>query len=369
MPSRSRSRGRRTLTPYGRTIPRSLSRAASLISNYGPQAMAGVEAARRLYALSRSRSRGRSGSSRTATRSTTRSGQGQHQTLVGTASNYKYSHKRSKWWKIREAIFNRSEFKDVVTVRVSAENGTQGAHENLDFDNTTLGQMRASIYASLPNTAGESVSSTSTFNTRKIMVESVDKKYTISNAENCAVYFKIYELSCIRDTNESPAAAWTTGLGLQQGTVAQGGTALLSESRLDVGNHPYQSENFKSFWKIRHTTNVALNPGQIHTHYHRGRPNYTFNSDRLNGTGNLYLAKLTHGTLIVAYGGPVHNAGETLISTADVALDLICLKRYVFRSAEVTQRLTMTRQRLDRTTTGWLHTEGNDVIVDATEDN
>lgn len=356
MPKRSPRRRRHTPLSVARNI-----------WNVGTSIHSGVQAANALKrALSRTQTHTRT--------STTRHGTRQVPTLTGTKSNYKYSHAPSKTFKIRKAVSAPYQFSDASGFRVvGTTHGRQTFFNDMDF---TRAQFQDMANTAWNTTAGETLPAGSTFanNNLKVLVEGISKRYTFSNAENVVVFVKLYDLSCIRDTDEDPSASWSRGLLQDVGTVTQGQPAGLSLSPTTVGNSPNSSDHFRKHWKIRNVTNVQLAPGQTHVHYVRGKPNYVFDTTILNAAGaGSHMAKLTHGLMIVAYGAPVHNAHTepaepTIVTSGLTALDFVHTKSYYFRVARFNIPLKMARYNLNTSSAPMFSTNMETGATDVLED-
>lgn len=295
--------------------------------------------------------------SHTRTRTTTgtfRHGVPQIPTLTGTRSSYKYGHKPDKWFKTRRAISAPYSFHDQKAFRIFATHGRQVVSEAefLDFSDNELRAMAATIWNThaIAQPAAPSLSNAS-LHQWKFLVEGVSKRYTIANAENVVVFATLYEYSTIKDTAFSPSNHWQQGLDMQYGTPSQGSIGALSQGTVTVGAKPNASQNFRGFFRIRNVTHIQLAPGQTHVHDIYGKPNHSFNPTILSETNNEWHRKLTHGTMLVAYGAPVHTAAETgeqptIVTSGKVALDVIVTKNYYFRAAQYSAKLQMTRTQL-----------------------
>lgn len=288
----------------------------------------------------------------------------------GTKSSYRYSHKFPKSWKIRAGLARPFIFHATDAYEWRSATGLQAANYDLDFNYSTLAEMRETIYATMP-TEGAPENLTLFANTLKGLVLGIRKKHIITNMGNSNIYFTIYDISCKQDTDIAPDVAWNRA-SEEEGTLAQGqpiSTSGLLGSSL-FGTKPTDSELFKVNWKIRNRTVVVLGAGGTHVHYTTGRPNHVFNFQRLdvegeNGPGSAikpYLKGMTHGILIVQHGGPAHDSGHTIITASKSCLDIISNKAYTFKSAHFNQKLQIVKGALATTGTFMVTLEDTDQV-------
>lgn len=144
--------------------------------------------------------------------------------------------------------------------------------------------------------------------------------YTNSTSVSCTM--DLYDIVCKRDNDLiNPLAAWANGLALQTTTP---------QPYKILGAKPWQSQQFKEFFKIAKTTRVNLAPGATHKHSVVLSPNQVIR-EQLVLENNCYKG-LTHFTLAVVKGVPVSAileppppppASERLVSTAPIRIDVV----------------------------------------------
>lgn len=144
--------------------------------------------------------------------------------------------------------------------------------------------------------------------------------YTNSTSVSCTM--DLYDISVKRDNDLlNPLAAWANGMALQTTTP---------DPYKVLGAKPWQSQQFKEFFKIVKTTRVNLAPGATHKHNITLAPNQVIR-EQLVLENNCYKG-LTMFTLAVVKGVPVSAileppppppAPERLVSTAPIRIDVV----------------------------------------------
>lgn len=129
--------------------------------------------------------------------------------------------------------------------------------------------------------------------------------FRLKNQENEDAYCVIYDCVPIRDTNSPPETAWATGY-----TTALGSTTMSSSF---INAKPFQSELFKSLWRITKTTRFMLSPGAQHFHTTVARGNKVLSAEILN-SNITYLKGWSLASILVVYGGP-SDSGPTSAAT------------------------------------------------------
>jgi len=201
----------------------------------------------------------------------------------------------------------------------TALTGTQTAG---DFSQGDMGQMLNSIYGATPTNAQQ--------NTR-LYIQSVKHNFMFTNNQTNNIFVDMYDIVARRDACLTPATSYYAGL-TDQG-VSNGYNA--------INVTPFMSKQFTTYWKVVKRTSLTLGPGESHRHIVTMQLNKEWSATRMEESAQHY-AGLTHGTMLVAWGAPDHDAtGTANVSTGSVLIDLVYSRQIVF--AYTTPQIQSTR--------------------------
>lgn len=147
----------------------------------------------------------------------------------------------------------------------------------------------------------------------KLYYRSVNGVLKIVNLESLATYVTILWCKCKKNTNSSPAGAWTNGAtnermgslipGYPTVTTGVGSTAAAGYTReLHIGNMPQMYQSFRDYWQVIHREKTYLQGGdQIDFKFHFNI-NKLINRQTENESGGLYVANMSIVPLVIQYG-------------------------------------------------------------------
>lgn len=158
--------------------------------------------------------------------------------------------------------------------------------------------------------------------TRRFVLLRSQSRTTYTNSTSVSCQMDLYDIAVKRDNDLiNPLAAWANGLALQTTTP---------NPYIVLGTKPWQSQQFKEFFKIVKTTQVNLAPGASHQHTITLSPNQVIKEQMV--LENTCYKGLSFFTIAVVKGVPVSAileppppppAPERLVSTAPVRIDVV----------------------------------------------
>lgn len=160
--------------------------------------------------------------------------------------------------------------------------------------------------------------------TRRFLLQKILSNAVYTNASSASCTLDIYDCAVKFDNDLSPTAAWTNGIAME--TTLPAGTPPVSV----LGIKPWQSQQFKSFFKIIKTTHVNLAAGASHKHNISLTPNQLLKEQYI--AENLNYAGLTYLCVVVVKGVPVCDSDDVprLVSTAPIQIDTVREMSYKF---------------------------------------
>lgn len=192
----------------------------------------------------------------------------------------------------------------LADVRIAIDGTTSAG----DFSQGDVGQILNQIYGAAPTNAQK---------TTRLFFKKVTHNHMLTNNQTNTCYVDLYDIVARRDSNRTSTNAWYQGLqdqGLSVGYNA-------------INVTPFMSKDFTTNWKVLKKTSIELPPGATHRHIMTVDLNQAWNAERMQSAVSQY-AGLTHGTLIVSWGAPDHDAtGVANVSTGSVLLDVVRSKQ------------------------------------------
>lgn len=196
-----------------------------------------------------------------------------------------------------------------------------------------------------PNNTAAIVGGNSSFNTRRLMVNSVTTCVTMKNMSNVPLTITLYDVSPRKDGGGvgvtpydgfSPTAAWRNGL-IDQAVGQDLGLNQNALFETFPGATPYQSQRFCQTWIIRRKTKFMLHPGSNHKHYIKLKPAHMFNVAGF--ASQAWMRYITTALMAVVEGGVVHQTGGPLPASGPVTLspgllDYVTETQYKFTAME-----------------------------------
>lgn len=212
--------------------------------------------------------------------------------------------------------------------------GRTNVFELYTLENVAFQDMVTKLYSQQPATY-DPAGSSSTANTIQPFVSYVNDTFVFSNLEQLTTTMQIYECIAIKDSYTSAAAAWYAEGALQgenapSNNLGNNTAIVQGASTFIVGSTPFQSKQFREYWKVQKVTNIALRPGETHKHYVKNHCNVSIESDRIN-TNNKYYAGITRATLVAVTGLPIRSAATpSQVTTGAVDIGLVFERHYKY---------------------------------------
>lgn len=153
--------------------------------------------------------------------------------------------------------------------------------------------------------------------TRRFLLERVQANIVYTNASSASCTIDLYDIATKQDSDLSITNAWQNGIAME--TTLPVGTPPVAV----LGIKPWQSQQFKEFFKIVRTTHVNLAAGASHRHNISLSPNQLLKEQRI--MENVNYRGLTYFTLAVVKGVPVCDDNDIprLVSTAPITIDRV----------------------------------------------
>lgn len=165
-------------------------------------------------------------------------------------------------------------------------------------------------------------------NTAKFFLKQCKGEIMITNQTNDLVNMTLYDVVARRDSSVGyeydPVSAWENGIA----------DAGVSNGYRTVGNTPFGVPLFTTFWKVLKVTKVDLHSGGHHRHTVLIKPQRILSREIWAGTGlgsasySSCIGGVTHYTVAVCHGYPVHVTGGTSVSTAKGQIDFVSKREY-----------------------------------------
>lgn len=151
--------------------------------------------------------------------------------------------------------------------------------------------------------------------TRRFLLERVQSNIVYTNASSASCTLDLYDIAVKQDNDLTATGAWTNGIAME--------TTVTATPVNILGIKPWQSQQFKEFFKVVRTTHVNLAAGASHRHNISLAPNALLKEQRV--VENLNYRGLTYFTLAVVKGVPVcdDNDAPRLVSTAPITIDVV----------------------------------------------
>lgn len=160
-------------------------------------------------------------------------------------------------------------------------------------------------------------------NTRRFVLLRTQAQIMYTNSTTASCTMDLYDIVCKRDSDiVNPLTAWANGIAMQ--------TTTPSNPYEILGVKPWQSQQFKEFFKIARTTRVNLAPGATHKHSVTLSPNQVIREQMV--LENRCYKGLTYFTMAVVKGVPVSDvvtpdppppANPRVVSTAPIRIDVV----------------------------------------------
>lgn len=197
----------------------------------------------------------------------------------------------------------------------AALSGFQGSRFLGFMNNSDFTQILAAMPAQAP--AGNA--------TRRFLLERLQANVVYTNASSASCTLDLYDIATKLDNDLGIANAWQTGVAME--TTLPAGTPPVNV----LGVKPWQSQQFKEFFKVVRTTHVNLAAGASHRHNISLSPNIVLKEQRI--LENINYSGLSYFTLAVVKGVPVCDDGDVprLVSTAPITIDLVLERNLKYR--------------------------------------
>lgn len=249
--------------------------------------------------------------------------------LAHNMSMSKYFHGSRKTNLLGKVLkeFSHSNFNRTLPVVMNGVVGRQVVSDFVGIDEYDISQIKGIVDSKTVSsvTGGQ-------LRTQRIMLREFRYELDIKNLSTDMCRMDIYDVICRRDigydnsdsTNfrNTPARSFIEGFRDQ----VTSGTAT---DYTVVGQSPFDSKQFTSFYQVKKVTHVTIDPGGIHTHRVSGKPNFMYNDTLKEGTSSKVVAwkGLTVYTMIVAWGAPAVDATGVNVTTENAQLGIIQTKR------------------------------------------
>jgi len=181
--------------------------------------------------------------------------------------------------------------------------------------------MDASQLISMQNVA----STTVTENDVKLFVGNVKHRVVFKNQSNNVGKVTIYDIMTKRSPPtaalDDPVECWNKGF-LDLGVGAQSTV---------IDNTPFNSAEFKQYWKVNKVTTFNCEPGQQHEHTIRQGVNSYLSSTRWANSAAQSISGITSHCMIVFHGSIGHESTTNLnVTYMPMKLDWVQFKEYDF---------------------------------------
>lgn len=223
--------------------------------------------------------------------------------------------------------FSHSNFNRTVPVVMNGSVGRQVVADFVGIDEYDISQIKGIVDSkSVPAiTSGQ-------LRTQRIMLREFRYELDIKNLSTDMVRVDIYDVICRRDIgfdNTNPTTYRNTPTRcFLEGFVDQINSGALTDYTV-VGQSPFDSKQFTSFYQVKKVTHATVDPGGIHTHRVSGKPNFMYNDTLKEGTSGKVVSwkGLTVYTMIVAWGAPAVDSTGVNVTTENAQLGIIQNKR------------------------------------------
>lgn len=170
-------------------------------------------------------------------------------------------------------------------------------------------------------------------NTRRLVVEQVNAKYTFKNQTTLPIEIEIYDFVYRNDSTNilNVVDLWNGGLDNETTNAA----GSLGRLLVFPGAKPFEAVQFTSEVRVGKRTHLFLHPGSNHVHRIRYTPKYPINKSQTNWKAQ--LSGLTFGVMLVQKGGIIKD-GQA-VSYGRSMLDYICEASYKYYSVSKNRTL------------------------------
>lgn len=153
--------------------------------------------------------------------------------------------------------------------------------------------------------------------TRRMLLESYQRKSIYTNASSASCVMDIYDIVTKQDNDLDARNAWLDGVAME--TSLPAGTPPVNV----LGVKLWHSQRFNEFFKVVKKTSVNLTPGASHQHNISLKPNLILKEQRLRE--NVSYKDITYFTIVVVKGVPVCDDQDVprLVSTAPIRIDFV----------------------------------------------
>lgn len=193
------------------------------------------------------------------------------------------------------------------------------------------------------------------FKCNRYELSKMNGELLITNSSLASAYVEIYDIVCKRDSQQTvlsgggfvndPVLAWQQGIS----DIANDASNDLWRTLKAL---PFDSQVFNTWFKVVKRHHVGMPQGSTHRHTVNLDIDKILDGELLqigtanaNGSTNTYkpfnIRGLTMFTMVVAYGQPIsvpQTGGPTLVTTAQVAIDVVASTRYKYTWCQDTTR-------------------------------
>lgn len=197
---------------------------------------------------------------------------------------------------------------------------TQTGKQTVQFSNTLAQLDLAAVKTALEPTAGA--------NNVKIFFGYVKQKHTFKNQSNHVAVLTMYDLSTKRyaqtSSFDSPTELWDKGI------IDAGGA---NDTRSIPNATPFQSPEFRRYFRTHKVTKIYLEPGETHEHTVYRRINRVANSTEWDLNTLAYIPGMTTTLMWAVYGSIGHeatvgDANPTNVTYMPCRIDYIVANEY-----------------------------------------
>lgn len=208
-----------------------------------------------------------------------------------------------------------------TTATASSGTGQQGIHE--------WSSLKGNELIRLKTTANRGVT---TDNNIRLFIGHVKRRMLYRNQTNTVCKLTLYEIVYKRQasitTIDEPNESWAKGYT----------DFLLTNQHLEVGNTPFNSPEFRTYFYVKKVIVVNLEPGQQHEHTVIHRINRIVDSTMWDQSQSIFQKDLTSWTMAVFHGSLGHeSATPSTISYVPITLDMSCHSEIHFGFIEQNQ--------------------------------
>lgn len=228
---------------------------------------------------------------------------------TGENSSMSYARAGRSWMsRYAKFLYKRVQCRQVdaahSTGRWESNFGQQTCRDVPSLNSTHLGRLKTAA-------AGGTVD-----NNIRLFIGHVKRKLFMRNQSNSVAKVTLYDVVFNRQpTNllfDSPTECWTKGYN-DQG---------LTDQQLEVGNTPFNSPEFRNFFKVVKVTVINMEPGQQHEHTFIHRINRVVDSTSFDHSSMVFYRGLTSFTMPVFHGSLCHeSASPNTVSYLPVVMD------------------------------------------------